>query len=111
MVFGSQVYVAGTVRVSPTESWPVASFNTANNNAGLDINWHPVPAGSVQSLGAAGSTVYIGSGAFIDSLPQPAIIGVDAATFPSTGPELRAHARARPRRCLQANRQAYGRSA
>ena len=84
MVFGSQVYVAGTVRVSPTETWPVASLSTVNNNAGLDIDWHPVPAGSVQSLAAAGSTVYIGSGAFISGLPQPAIIGVDAATFPST---------------------------
>ena len=62
MVFGSQVYVAGDVRVSPTESWPVASFSTVNNNAGLDGNWHPVPAGNgnVQSLAAAGSTVYIG---------------------------------------------------
>ena len=85
MVFGSQVYVAGTVRVSPTETWPVASLSTVNNNAGLDIDWHPVPAGRVQSLAAAGSTVYIGSGAFIGGLPQPAIIGVDAATFPSTG--------------------------
>ena len=85
MVFGSQVYVAGSVRVSSTETWPVASLSTVNNNAGLDINWHPVPAGSVQSLGASGSTVYIGSGAFIDGLPQPAIIGVDAATFPSDG--------------------------
>ena len=39
----------------------------------------------MQSLAAAGSTVYIGSGAFIDGLPQPAIIGVDATTFPSNG--------------------------
>jgi hypothetical protein len=86
MVFGSQVYVGGTVRVgAPDDPRPVASFSTVNNNAGLNINWHPVPAGSVQSLGAAGSTVYIGSGAFIDGLPQPAIIGVDATTFPSTG--------------------------
>ena len=85
MVFGSQVYVAGSVQVSAMETWPVASLSTANNNAGLDVDWHPVPAGSVQSLAAAGSTVYIGSGAFIEGLPQPAIIGVDAATFPSTG--------------------------
>ena len=85
MVFGSQVYLAGTVRVGAMETWPVASLSTVNNNAGLDIDWHPVPAGSVQSLAAAGSTVYIGSGAFIDNLPQPAIIGVDAATFPSDG--------------------------
>ncbi|HEX6583874.1 MAG TPA: hypothetical protein VF056_09730, partial [Thermoleophilaceae bacterium] len=85
MVFGSQVYLAGTVRVAPGETWPVASYSTVNNNAGLDVNWHPVPAGSVQSLGAAGSTVYIGSGAFIDNVPQPAIVGVDAATFPSNG--------------------------
>ena len=85
MVFGSQVYVAGSVHVSAMETWPVASLSTVNNNAGLDVNWHPVPAGSVQSLGAAGSTVYIGSGAFIAGLPQPAIIGVDAATFPSNG--------------------------
>jgi len=85
MVFGSRVYVAGTVGVSATENWPVASLSTANNNAGLFINWHPVPAGGVQSLAAAGSTVYIGSGVFIDGLPQPAIIGVDATTFPSTG--------------------------
>jgi hypothetical protein len=41
--------------------------------------------GGVQSLAAAGSTVYIGSGSFIDALPQPAIMGVDAATFPSNG--------------------------
>ena len=86
MVFGSRVYVGGTVRVGATDDpWPVASFSTVNNNAGLFINWHPVPAGGVQSLAAAGSTVYIGSGRFIDSLPQPAIIGVDATTFPPTG--------------------------
>ena len=84
MVFGSQVYLAGTVRVAPAESWPVASYSTANNNAGLNVNWHPVPAGSVQSLAAAGSTVYIGSGTFTDG-PQPAIIGVDATSFPATG--------------------------
>lgn len=84
MVFGSQVYVAGTVRVAPAEIWPVASYSTANNNAGLNINWHPVPAGGVQSLAAAGSMVYIGSGAFADG-PQPAIIGVDATNFPASG--------------------------
>jgi hypothetical protein len=86
MVFGSRVYVGGAVRVGATDDpWPVASFSTVNNNAGLFINWHPVPTGGVQSLAAAGSTVYIGSGAFIDALPQPAIIGVDATTFPSNG--------------------------
>lgn len=85
MVSGSQVYVAGSVRVSASETWPVASLSTANNNAGLNINWHPVPNGSVQSLAASGSTVYIGSGAFTDSIPQPAIMGVDATNFPSTG--------------------------
>ena len=100
MVSGSQVYVAGTVRVSPTETWPVASFNTANNNAGLNINWHPVPSGSVQSLAAAGSTVYIGSGAFIDGLPQPAIIGVDATNFPSNGTPSFAPALGRGRQAL-----------
>ena len=46
MVFGSRVYVAGTVRVAPAEIWPVAAYNTANNNAGLNVNWHPVPAGA-----------------------------------------------------------------
>jgi hypothetical protein len=85
MVADSQVYVGGSIRVSASETWPVASLSTANNNAGLNINWHPVPAGSVQSLAAAGSTVYIGSGAFIDGLPQPAIMGVDATSFPSNG--------------------------
>ena len=55
-----------------------------NNNAGIDSDWHPVPPGGVQSLAAAGSTVYIGSGSFSDG-PQPSIIGVDAATFPSNG--------------------------
>ena len=100
MVFGSQVYLAGTVRVAPGETWPVASYSTVNNNAGLDVDWHPVPAGSVQSLGAAGSTVYIGSGAFIDGLPQPAIIGVDAATFPSNGTPSFAPALGRGREAL-----------
>jgi trimeric autotransporter adhesin len=85
MVSGSQVYVGGSVRVSASETWPVASLSTVNNNAGLNINWHPVPAGSVQSLAAAGSTVYIGSGAFVDGLPQPAIMGVDATNFPPDG--------------------------
>ena len=84
IVSGSQVYLAGTVRVSPGEVWPVASYSTVNNNAGIDSNWHPVPPGGVQSLAAAGSTVYIGSGSFSDG-PQPSIIGVDAATFPSNG--------------------------
>ena len=110
MVFGSQVYVAGTVRVGAMETWPVASFSTVNNNAGLDIDWHPVPAGGVQSLGAAGSTVYIGSGAFIDNVPQPAITGVDAANFPAMG--LRASRRrsgAAANSFLPANRRAYGR--
>jgi beta-propeller uncharacterized protein DUF5122 len=100
MVFGSQVYVAGTVRVAPGEAWPVAAYSTANNNAGLNINWHPVPTGSVQSLAAAGSTVYIGSGAFIDGLPQPAIIGVNSTNFPSTGTPSFAPALGRGRQAL-----------
>src|SRR4029453_5721488 len=32
MVAGSQVYVGGSVRVSSTETWPVASLSTVNNN-------------------------------------------------------------------------------
>jgi hypothetical protein len=106
MVFGSQVYVGGTVRVSPTETWPVASLSTVNNNAGLNINWHPVPSGSVQSLAAAGSTVYIGSGAFIDSLPQPGMIGVDATNFPSTGTPSFAPALGRGRQQLPSGQSA-----
>ncbi len=105
MVFGSQVYLAGTVRVAPAESWPVASYSTANNNAGLNINWHPVPAGSVQSLAAAGSTVYIGSGAFTDG-PQPAIIGVDATSFPATGTPGFAPALGRGRQALPSGQSA-----
>lgn len=85
MVSGTWVYLAGTVRVAPGQVWPVAAYNTVNNNAGLNINWHPVPTGSVQSLAAAGSTVYIGSGSLTDGLPQPAIMGVDATDFPDTG--------------------------
>ena len=69
---------------SPRGDLARAPHSTANNNAGLNINWHPVPEGSVQSLAGAGSTVYIGSGSFVDSLPQPAIIGVNATTFMST---------------------------
>ena len=81
MVFGSRLYVAGTVRVG-AEVWPVASLGAPNNQAVVIAGWEPKPAGSVQSLGAAGSTVYIGSGAFVDNVPQPAIIGVDATNFP-----------------------------
>jgi hypothetical protein len=100
MVSGTQVYLAGSVRVSTTETWPVASYSTVNNNAGLDIDWHPVPAGSVQSLAAVGSTVYIGSGAFLDGVPQPAIWGVDASTFPSNGTPSFAPALGRGREAL-----------
>lgn len=81
MVFGSQVYLAGTVNVLSPPNWPAASFSTVNNNAGIDNNWHPLPLGSVQSLAAAGSTVYLGSGSIADGLPQPAIMGIDKDTF------------------------------
>ena len=100
MVSGSWVYVAGTVRVAPGQVWPVAAYNTANNNAGLNINWHPVPAGTVQSLAAAGSTVYIGSGSVVDGLPQPAVIGVDATNFPETGTPTFAPALGRGRQAI-----------
>jgi trimeric autotransporter adhesin len=99
MVFGSQVYLAGTVRVAPAEAWPVASYSTIDNNAGLDVNWHPVPAGAVQSLAASGSTVYIGSGSSTDGL-QPAIIGVDATSFPPSGTPSFAPALGRGREAL-----------
>ena len=65
-----------------------------------------MPAGSVQSLGAAGSTVYIGSGAFIGGLPQPEIIGVDATTFPSTGTPSFAPALGRGREALPSGQSA-----
>jgi hypothetical protein len=84
IVSGSWVYIAGTVNVGPGDQRRVAAYNVANNNAGINNNWHPVPVGGVQSLAAAGSTVYIGSGAFTDNVPQPAIIGVDATNFAST---------------------------
>jgi hypothetical protein len=106
MVFGSQVYVAGSVRVSPSETWPVASLSTANNNAGLNINWHPVPPGTVQSLAASGGRVYIGSGTFSSADgPQPAIIGVDATSFPSTGTPDFAPALGRGRQSLPSGQQ------
>ncbi|HKP21015.1 MAG TPA: hypothetical protein VJT68_05830, partial [Thermoleophilaceae bacterium] len=93
MVSGSWVYLAGSVNVGPGQTWPVAAYNTANNNAGINNNWHPVPAGGVQSLAASGSTVYIGSGSTSDGLPQPAIMGVNATSFqpsdtPSFAPKL-----------------------
>ena len=84
IVAGPWVYLAGTVRVAPGDVWPVAAYSTANNDAGINVNWHPVPAGGVQSLAASGSTVYIGSGASSDG-PQTSVIGVDATSFPAAG--------------------------
>lgn len=70
----------GERQLAPVQIWPVAAYDTANTSASLNINWHPVPAGSVRSLAAAGSTAYTGSGSFTEGLPKPAIIGLAALT-------------------------------
>jgi hypothetical protein len=105
MVFGSRLYVAGTVRVG-SETWPVASLGAPNNQAVVIAGWEPKPAGSVQSLAAAGSTVYIGSGAFVDNVPQPAIIGVDATNFPEGSTPSFAPALGRGRQALPSGQSA-----
>ena len=105
IVAGTWVYLAGTVRVAPSTVWPVAAYHTANNNAGINNAWHPVPAGGVQSLAAAGSTIYIGSGSFTDG-PQPAIIGVDATNFPETATPSFAPALGRGRQSLPSGQSA-----
>ena len=96
MVFGSQVYVAGTVRVSPTENWPAASLSTANNNAGLTSTGIPFPPGASSRSRRSGSTVYIGSGANVDKFHSPRSWG-RRHDLPIDGDsELRSGARPRP---------------
>ena len=111
MVFGSRVYVGRHRPCQPDgDPWPVASFSTVNNNASLNINWHPMPAGGVESLAAAGSTVYIGSGAIIDGLPHPRS-SQSTPRLPVHGDTGFAPALGRGRkRCPRASRRASGRS-